>query len=140
MEKNNHILAQFIQSMLNSNEFSKSVPKLFFDFIEKKFGYNDFISKYYESYLFSIKQHKDKDSRLNLFTQFLGQGKDPLPINIFKIYLNAIDVSGYIVSGKDLFLRNTKADDLRSFNIKYRHIFKIMQRSSKSHFLYSNHL
>ena len=97
-------IGQFVQQMLDSSDFSKPVPKLFFEFIEKKFGFNDFISKYYESYLVSIKQHKAKDSRLDLFTQFLGQGKEPLPINIFQIYLNAIDVSGYIVSGNICFL------------------------------------
>ena len=64
----------------------------------------------------SIKYHKQSDSRINLFTQFLGQSKEPLPMNVFQIYLSAIDASGYIV--QDIFSKEAGKFEIPFFMFK----------------------
>ncbi|CAI2362056.1 unnamed protein product [Moneuplotes crassus] len=89
------IIANFIQGVAENTEFEVSVPKLFYEFVNKKFGYDNSVPKYYENYLYSLKLNQRKDHRLELMAKFLGLSQLNLPRLCFKHYIMLLNNSGY---------------------------------------------
>ena len=46
-----------MQGMLKNQIFDAKPQKLFYDYVNKKFGFDNSVPKYYENYLYSIKMN-----------------------------------------------------------------------------------
>lgn len=61
------IIANFMQSILITPNFENSLHKTFYDYVNKKFGFDNSVYKYYENYLYSFKINIPKDYRIEQF-------------------------------------------------------------------------
>lgn len=95
------IIAQFVQHLISLSEYDGHTHKLFYDYLNKKHGFDTSVTKYYENYLCSFKANFLKDHRIELFCKFIGLCEHNLPKAVFKHYIQLLDLSGYNIP--DLF-------------------------------------
>ena len=137
------IISAFIQHLMTSTDSEKDAYRLFYDFVNKKFGFDSSVIKYYENYLYSFKLNLSKDSRIDLCCKFIGLGEGCLPRSVFKHYLSLIELSGYNI--QDIYSSEVLKFQVSFFTLnsflkrvlakREREIYKVCYESIKRHWI-----
>lgn len=60
-----------------------NMDHFYYDFMNNKFGMDTLGKRYCEIFLVSMLKHKGADSRVDIFTKFIGLDRDKLPYAVF---------------------------------------------------------
>jgi len=76
---------------INENDVFLNLDGYLYQYMLNKYGIAQVACRYCESWLVSLKEYSERDSRIALFLKFVGlHGNDSLPFTIFNFYVDLI--------------------------------------------------